>query len=121
MEELYMFYIDEEDCSLNITEPTNQIFTTKENAFWYYTYLYLNVPDFQHMNCYLKVYRKNDVDDYIYTSEVIKLFVPQGTVERIFKRYLNYLHYTERCQIELHDNYNCKDFSQKKFREKKYI
>lgn len=121
MEELYIFYIDEEDCSLNITEPSNQIFTTKENAFWYYTYLYLNVPDFQHIHCYLKVYRKNDSDDYIYTSEVIKLFVPQGTVERIFKRYLDYSHHTETSQIELHDHYNYKDFSQKKFREKKYI
>ena len=120
MDELYIFYIAEEDCYLDITEPINQIFTTKENAFWYYTYLYLNVPDFQHMNCYLKVYRRGPSDDYIYTKEIIKLLVPQGTVERIFTRYINYSRDIETNQIELHDNYNYKEFSQEKFRDKKY-
>lgn len=122
MDEFYMFYIAEEDdgCLDTIGEWHNQIFTIKENAFWYYTYLYLNIPDFQHMYCYLKVYRQNNFGDYVYAREVIKLTVPQGTIQRIFKRYLNYSDFTETSQIELHDSYNSVDFSKAKFREKKY-
>ena len=63
MDELYIFYIDEDEDKLNyIGEPDNQIFTSKQEAFWYYTWMYLNIPDFKHYTSYLKVYRKNDSD-----------------------------------------------------------
>jgi hypothetical protein len=121
MDELYIFYVDEDGNELNyIGEPNDQIFTSKETAFWYYTWMYLKVPDFKHFESYLKVYRKGPTKDYIFTGEVITLTVPQGTIQRIFKRHTDYDSYHKTTIIELEDFYNYEDFSDKKFREKKY-
>ena len=121
MDELYIFYVDEDGCELNyIGEPDNQIFTSKETAFWYYTWMYVKVPDFKHFESYLKVYRKGPTNDYIFTGEVIKLTMPQGTVQRIFKRHFNYFSNIETSIIELEDQYNYNEYSQKLFRERKY-
>ncbi len=122
MDELYMFYIDEDEDKLNyIGEPDNQIFTSKQEAFWYYTWMYLNIPDFKHYTSYLKVYRKGDSDNYIFTHEVITLTIPTGTPQRIFKRHFDNSSNRSTSIIEHEDCYDYKtDFSDKNFREKKY-
>jgi hypothetical protein len=116
-----MFHIDKDKYELFYSENlSNQIFTSKETAFWYYTWIYLNIPNLKHLHCYLKVYRKNSINDYIYTNEIIKLFVPQGTIQRIFKRHINYNSNKETTTIELDDVYNYKDYSDEEFRYRKY-
>jgi hypothetical protein len=83
--------------------------------------MHLNTPDFKHYTTYLKVYRKGPTNDYIFTGEVITLTVPQGTVKRIFRRNFNYFSNRETSIIEYEDCYDYnEDFSDKKFREKKY-
>jgi hypothetical protein len=117
MDEYYMFHIDKDGLFYS-EDLNNRIFTSKETAFWYYTWIYLNIPNFKHFECYLKVYRKSPSNDYIFNNEVIKLTIPQGTIQRIFKRHN--INHKDIVTIELDDIYNYKAFSDKEFRYRNY-